>query len=106
MHELGVRVALGAQPGNILGLIVSEGVRFALTGIAAGTLLALAASRWLQPLLFRQSAKDPVVYALVGTVLLIVAVVASAAPALRAAKADPNTALRFRLNTRHTILGL
>jgi putative ABC transport system permease protein len=94
MHELGVRVALGAQPGNILGLVVGQGLRFALAGIAVGAVLALAASRWLQPLLFRQSAKDPLVYGFVGAVLLIVAGAASAVPAFRAAKADPNVALR------------
>jgi ABC-type antimicrobial peptide transport system permease subunit len=94
MHELGVRVALGAQPANILRLIVGQGVRFALAGVVTGTMLALAASHWFQPLLFRQSAKDPIVYALVAVTLLVVAVAASTSPALRAAKADPNTALR------------
>ena len=94
MHELGVRVALGAQPGNILRLVVTQGVQFALAGVGAGIVLALAASRWFQPLLFRQSAKDPIVYALVAVTLLIVAVAASTSPALRAAKADPNAALR------------
>jgi hypothetical protein len=94
MHELGVRVALGAQPGRILGLIVGEGVRFALVGVGLGVALALAVSRWLQPLLYQQSAKDPIVYALVAVVLLLVSVAASTAPALRAAQADPNVALR------------
>jgi predicted permease len=94
MHELGVRVALGAQAGDILQLVVGQGVRFAVAGVALGTVLAYGTSRWLEPLLFRQSARDPVVYAAVGTVLLLVALAASAAPALRAAKADPNTALR------------
>lgn len=94
MHELGVRVALGAQPENILRLIVGQGLRFALAGIAVGTLLSLGASHWFQPLLFRQSAKDPIVYALVGAMLLVVVLVASTLPAMRAAKADPNVALR------------
>jgi ABC-type antimicrobial peptide transport system permease subunit len=94
MHELGVRVALGAQPGNILGLVVGQGMKFALAGIAIGTLFALGASTWIQPLLFKQSAKDPMVYAAVGAILFVVAVAASAVPALRAAKADPNLALR------------
>ncbi|HEU4994044.1 MAG TPA: FtsX-like permease family protein, partial [Gemmatimonadaceae bacterium] len=94
MHELGVRVALGAQSRDILGLVVGQGVRFAAAGAALGTVLAYAASRWIEPLLFRQSAKDPVVYALVGTILVLVALAASAAPALRASRADPNTALR------------
>jgi putative ABC transport system permease protein len=94
MHELGVRVALGAQVRDILGLVVGQGVRLAAAGVASGTLLAYGASRWIEPLLFRQSAKDPVVYALVGAMLMLVALAASAAPALRASRADPNTALR------------
>jgi hypothetical protein len=94
MHELGVRVALGAQARDILGLVVGQGVRFALAGVALGTLLAYAASRWLEPLLFRQSARDPVVYTAVGTVLVLVALAASGAPAVRASRADPNSALR------------
>jgi ABC-type antimicrobial peptide transport system permease subunit len=56
--------------------------------------VALAAGRWLQPLLFRQSAADPLVYVGVGGAMLAVALVASALPAFRAARADPNTALR------------
>jgi len=94
MHELGVRVALGAQSGDILRLVVGQGMRFAAAGIVLGTLLALLAARWIQPLLFKQSAKDPLVYGVVGVILLLVALVASASPAARAAKADPNRALR------------
>jgi ABC-type antimicrobial peptide transport system permease subunit len=94
MHELGVRVALGAQSRDILRLIAGQGVRFALAGVAVGSALALVGSRWLQPLLFEQSATDPVVYAAVGAVLLLVALAASALPAARAARADPNAALR------------
>jgi ABC-type antimicrobial peptide transport system permease subunit len=94
MHELGVRVALGAQARDILGLVVGQGVRFAGAGIALGTVLAYGASRWIEPLLFEQSATDPMVYSLVAAVLLFVGLVASAAPAMRASRADPNTALR------------
>ena len=94
MHELGVRVALGAQARDILRLVVGQGVRFALAGVALGTLLAYAASRWLEPLLFQQPARDPVVYTAVGAVLVLVALVASGAPAVRASRADPNSALR------------
>ncbi|HEY2905025.1 MAG TPA: ADOP family duplicated permease [Vicinamibacterales bacterium] len=93
-HELGIRVALGARPSNIVGIVVGQGVRFALMGVAAGTAIALASTRWFQPLLFKQSAKDPAIYLLVGATLLFVAVAASALPAMRAAKADPNIALR------------
>ena len=94
MHELGVRVALGAQARDILRLVVGQGVRFGLAGVALGTLLAYAASRWLEPLLFQQSPRDPVVYTAVGAVLVLVALAASGAPAVRASRADPNTALR------------
>ena len=94
MHELGVRVALGAQARDILGLVVGQGLRFALAGVALGTLLAYAASGWLEPLLFQQSARDPVVYTAVGTMLVLVALAASGAPAVRASRADPNSALR------------
>ena len=95
MHELGVRMALGAQASDIRRLVVSKGVRFAGAGVVLGIVLALAASRWIEPLLFQQSAKDPVVYTLVASVLLAVALVASAVPARRAAQADPNSALRI-----------
>jgi predicted permease len=94
MHELGVRVALGAQTRDILGLIVGQGARFALAGVIVGSLLAFVASRWVEPLLFEQSARDPRVFAAVGSLMLLVALAACASPARRAASADPNAALR------------
>jgi predicted permease len=94
MHELGVRVALGAQRSDILRLVVGQSVRFAIAGVVLGTVAALLASRWLQPLLFHQSATDPLVYGAVGATMIAVALAASALPAVRAAKADPNIALR------------
>jgi hypothetical protein len=94
LHELGVRAALGARRADLLRLVVSQSLRLAVAGVVVGMLLALLASRWVEPLLFRQSGTDPVVYAAVGVLMLVVAVAASLAPALRAAKADPNTALR------------
>jgi len=93
MHELGVRVALGAQSTDILRLIVGRAMAFAFAGVVLGVVIAFAASRWMQPLLFQQSATYPVVYAFVG-IMLVVALVASSSPAARAAKADPNAALR------------
>jgi ABC-type antimicrobial peptide transport system permease subunit len=93
-HELGVRVALGAQEGDILRLVLRHGLRLAIAGVAIGVGVALAASRWIQPLLFRQSATDPLVYAVVGAVMIAVALTASALPAFRAARSDPNLALR------------
>ncbi|AHG88903.1 permease [Gemmatirosa kalamazoonensis] len=93
-HELSVRVALGARARDVVRLVVARGVYFALAGIALGAGAALLAARRLQPLLFEQSATDPSVYLAVGAALLLVAVAASASPALRASRADPNAALR------------
>jgi len=94
LHELGVRTALGARPAAIVRLVVGQSVRYALAGVVAGTVVALAAARWIEPLLFRQTATDPAVYGLVAFAMIAVAVVASAWPALRAARVDPVDALR------------
>jgi ABC-type antimicrobial peptide transport system permease subunit len=93
-HELGVRIALGARVGDVLGLVVGQGIRLGVAGIVIGGGIAVLTTRWLKPLLFQESTHDPVVYALVAGVLLAVAVMASYLPALRAARVDPNVALR------------
>jgi predicted permease len=93
-HELGVRIALGGQVGDVLRLVVGQGVRLGVAGIVIGGMIAFSAARWLKPLLFQESARDPAVYALVAAVLLAVAVVASYVPARRASRVDPNVALR------------
>jgi predicted permease len=94
MHELGVRIALGASSGRLIRLVVSQGVRLALAGIAVGAALAFLAGKWLQPILFQQSARDPLVFGFVAGLLLVVAILASLVPARRASRADPNAALR------------
>ena len=94
MHELGIRIALGAQGVDVVRLVVGEGVRLAAIGVGVGGAIAFGAARWIQPLLFQQSAKDPVVFAVVSVLLLGVALAASAMPAVRAMRADPNTVLR------------
>ena len=94
MHELGVRIALGAQAVHVMRLVVGQGVRFALLGVVIGLGLALVGAKWIQPLLFQQSARDPVTYGLVAVILLMVALLASVLPARRATRADPNSALR------------
>jgi len=94
MHELGVRIALGAQARDVVRLVVGQGVRFALIGVTLGLALALLAAKWIQPLLFQQSARDPVTYGVVAGILLLVALLASVLPARRAMRADPNSALR------------
>jgi putative ABC transport system permease protein len=93
-HELGVRAALGARRWDILRLVSGQSLRFIVAGTGLGVVIALVSSRWVQPLLFRQSATDPAVYLAVGGVMVVTAVMASAVPALRAARADPNIALR------------
>lgn len=94
MHELSVRVALGAQRADIMRLVVAQAISFGVAGVVAGTVTALVASRWVQPLLFNESARDPLVFACVAGVIGVVTIVASATPANRAASADPNAALR------------
>jgi ABC-type antimicrobial peptide transport system permease subunit len=67
---------------------------FAVAGVAIGLVVAVLSARWIQPLLFQQSARDPATYAVVGVLIVLVAVVASAVPAFRATRADPNAVLR------------
>ena len=93
-QEIGVRIALGARVRDVLRLVLGEGLRFAITGIVIGGGVALWASRWVGPLLYSVSPKDPVVYGFVAVVLLAAALMASAIPALRASRVDPNVALR------------
>jgi ABC-type antimicrobial peptide transport system permease subunit len=93
-HELGVRVALGAQVHDVLRLIVGAGMRYAAVGVIVGLSLALAAGRLVAPLLFGVSARDPWILGGVAALLLGVAVTASALPAWRATRVDPNVALR------------
>src|SRR5687768_16333233 len=92
--ELGVRVALGASTAKVLRLVVAEGVRVVAVGLAVGVTAALLLAGRVSPLLYEVSAKDPVTYGGVVAVLLVVAIVASLKPALRAARVDPNLALR------------
>jgi ABC-type antimicrobial peptide transport system permease subunit len=94
LHELGVRAALGASRGDILRLVLAENLRLAIVGIVAGAAVALAAGPRLQPLLFQQSARDPGVYAAVAGLFLVVALAASAAPAIAAARTPPLRMLR------------
>jgi putative ABC transport system permease protein len=94
VHELGIRIALGAQRHDVVRLVVAQAVTLIATGLAIGVALAIAAARWVQPLLFDESARDPVVLIGVGVVVGVVSLMASAGPALRATRADPSSALR------------
>ena len=94
VHEFGVRVALGATGTNLLRLTVVRGVMPVVAGIGAGLAIALVASRLVEGLLFETSPRDPVVFISVSATLLLVAVMASLVPALRATRVDPMLALR------------
>ena len=94
MHEMGVRVALGAAATDIRSLVLRQGLRVAALGLAAGVVLALFAGRFVEPLLYRTSTRDPLIYGVVLLILLAVATVASLVPARRATRADPLVALR------------
>lgn len=93
-QEIGVRMALGAQRGDILRLVVGRGLALVATGIVLGLAIALGVSRLLASLLFGISSTDPVTFAVVPLVLGCMAVLASYLPALRATRIDPMTALR------------
>jgi ABC-type antimicrobial peptide transport system permease subunit len=93
-HELGVRVALGAQTTDVVRLVVREGLRLGASGALIGGAAALAAGRWIAPLLFDESPRDPAVFGSVFAVLISATLVACLIPALRATRVDPNRALR------------
>ena len=93
-REIGVRMALGAGRGDILRLILSEGVRLVAAGSVAGLAAALALSRLLRTLLFHVGPYDPLSYIAVAALLATVALAATLIPARTALKTDPMAALR------------
>jgi len=95
VHEIGVRMALGAQPKDVIRLIARQGFGLTLAGVAAGLLLAFGLTRLLSSLLFDISATDPVTFALTAVILALVAVPATWIPARRATRVDPLVALRL-----------
>jgi predicted permease len=94
-HEIGVRMALGAQPSDVLRLVIGHGAGMALMGIAIGAGAALGLTRLMASQLFGVSVHDPVTFAGVAILLLAVAVAACYFPARRAMKVDPMVALRY-----------
>ena len=93
-RELGIRMALGAAPATVVRMVLVDGLRLTLAGIALGTLGALATSRLLSGLLFGVGAADPTTFAGIALLLVVVALAACWLPARRAAAVDPINALR------------
>jgi len=94
-HEIGIRMALGASRQSVLTLIVSQGMRLGLLGVAIGLGGALVLTRWMASLLFGVSSKDPATFVCVSLLLCVVALTACYVPARRAARVEPMVALRY-----------
>jgi putative ABC transport system permease protein len=93
--EIGVRLALGAKPADVMRLVIGQGMANALLGALVGLAVAVGLTRFLETQLFRVSPTDPLTFAAVGSLLIAVALVACYLPARRATKVDPMTALRY-----------
>ncbi|MEP7272708.1 MAG: ABC transporter permease, partial [Acidobacteriota bacterium] len=95
VHEIGVRLALGATRADVLGMVLGKGLKIAALGVGIGLILAAITGRFLASLLFGVGARDPLTFASVSVLLILVAVLACYVPARRATKVDPMVALRY-----------
>jgi ABC-type antimicrobial peptide transport system permease subunit len=94
--EIGIRVTLGAQPRDIMRLVIRQGMTFALAGLLAGSLAAAALARVISSMLVGVSPADPLVYAVATVFTVLVALASAAIPAWRALRVDPAVALRWQ----------
>jgi putative ABC transport system permease protein len=94
-QEMGIRMSLGAEPRDILKLVVKQGMRLALIGVAIGVVASLALTRLISTLLFGVSASDPLAFSLAAAVLVVTALAACYLPARRATRVDPMIVLRY-----------
>jgi len=94
-REIGIRMALGASPKGVLGLVVGQGVLLAVIGVVIGVAAAFFLTKFLATLLFGVSPTDPLTFAALSLILVGVSTAASVIPARRAMKVDPMVALRY-----------
>jgi putative ABC transport system permease protein len=95
-HEIGIRLAIGADRSQVLRMILEQGLKLAAGGIVIGLAVSVAVTRLMQSLLFGVGAMDPLTFAAVPVVLMAIALLASYVPALRATRVSPTTAFRVQ----------
>ena len=95
-HEIGIRVAIGANRSQVLAMVLRQGMTLAACGIAIGVVSAFGLTQLMQSLLYQVSASDPITYVIVPVALLVITLAASYLPALRATRVSPTTALRIQ----------
>jgi putative ABC transport system permease protein len=94
-HEVGIRMALGAQKSNVLGMVIRNGMTLTLLGVAIGLAIAFCLTRLMRALLFEVAPTDGATFAVVPILFVVIALIACYIPALRATKVDPLVALRY-----------